>query len=168
MNKWLSMIILLLSCCTIAHALTPTPPPSPTPGIGIPSQGVTVRAYYDGEWHGLMQEMIYQQIETPNGRIFADGILHFMPLSAYVKEHDIPEASSLEGFEYKVTSNDSKEPVNSTLTVLRQDGDTLQRIEEIPEKWEDLEPGRYLFNITYDISSDKSSGCFASLLWVNR
>lgn len=168
MNKKLVMIILLLSFCTVAQALTPIPSPSPTPGIGIPLQWASVRAYYDGEWHGLRQEMIWQQIETPNGRLFADGILHFMPLSAYVKECDIPEAMSLEGFEYQVTRGDSQESVNSTLTVLRQDGDALQRIEEIPEKWEDLEPGRYLFNITYDISSDQSSGRFASLLWVNR
>lgn len=170
MKKKAILLVVSLLFCTVAHALTPTPTPlpSPTPGIGIVSQCAAVKAYYDGEWHALMQEMVWQQIATPNGYIFTDGLLHFMPLNEYVKGRDIPEAASPEGFEYQVMRGESSEPVSSTLTVLRQDGDSLQRIEELPERWEDLEPGRYLFSITYTISSDESGGCYTSLLWVNR
>lgn len=168
MKKRIVMIIALLSIGITAHALTPTPSPSPTPGIGTVSPGASVQAYYDGEWHTIMQEMVWQQIATPNGTVFADGLLHFMPLSQYVKNRDIPEAISLDGFEYRVTSVDDTQSVSSNLSVFRQNDDELQRLEEKPEYWDELEPGRYLFSIIVHSSGNDSSAESVSLLWVNR
>lgn len=63
------------------------------------------------------------------------------------------------------------ENVNSAsnhLIIYRQDGDNLQRLEENPERWEDLEAGRYLFSINVSASGNDSSISCVSLLWVNR
>lgn len=97
-----------------------------------------------------------------------DGILHFMPLNKYVEDKALPEAMSLDGFTYQVTIDENVNSASTHLIIYRQDGDDLQRLEENPERWEDLEVGRYLFSINVNTSGKNSSISCVSLLWVNR
>ena len=173
MKKLIIIFAALLFVRITAHALMPTISPSPileSSDNYKPIMGsIGVRAFFNGEWHGLASEMIWMQEKRPNWQeLYVDGILHFMPLNKYVEDKALPEAMSLDGFTYQVTIDENVNSASNHLIIYRQDGDNLQRLEENPERWEDLEAGRYLFSINVSASGNDSSISCLSLLWVNR
>lgn len=173
MKRLILMFIAFLFFGITAQALTPTLSPSPIPESNdnyIPIMGsIGVRAFFNGEWHGLASEMIWMQEKRPDGQdLYMDGILHFMPLNKYVEDKALPEAMSLDRFTYQITIDENVNSASNHLIIYRQDGDDLQRLGENPERWEDLEAGRYLFSINISASGNDSSINCVSLLWVNR
>lgn len=169
MKKLLLFLITLLIASANANALTPTLPPSNDPRYRPIMESFSVRAFFDSEWHWLSKEMIWSQEKMPNGQErMADGMLHFMPLNEYIKDKQIPEATSLNGFIYQITIYDNLKTVSNNLNVYRQEGDDLQKLEELPENWDDLEKGRYLFSIGIGVAGNDSGANCVALLWANQ
>ena len=172
MRRVLIFLLVLLSICFPAHALTPTPSPSPIPQntyTPIASR-VHVSAYFEGEWHALRNEVIWAQDQTPNGLICADGMLHFMPLLAYAQNTALsnpPETASLEDFAFRIDAEDGVESVSGSLQLLRLEGEELKKLEQQSEDWGELEPGRYLLCINVSASGNGSGVSCVSLLWAN-
>ena len=178
------LLILLLSPGIAARALsptptpppltapTPTPTPTPTPApfgaYGLISGAVQARVYYEGEWHPLRSEMIWAHENMPGGMMNFDGILHFMSLAEFVKDREIPETSSLEELTIDVLAADHVESCDYSLTIYRQEGEALVRLEEDAEGFSALGPGRYLIRIDLYASGNGSSAESCALLWADR
>lgn len=128
------LIVLLTPAAACAEFTTPSPTPSPTQyGFSSSNRSDKIERHLyveflsEGEWKELERHLIYSHEKG----IFADGILMFAPLSAYLEQIEIDEVTYSGEPVYRLHTDEYLDDYSFlvTITGTNQDGE-YQRWDE--------------------------------------
>ena len=122
-----------------------------------------IRLYdQDEAWHKPMKALVWSQ----DAHSSHDGILHFMPLEKFVKNHEIPELTIAEGFRFEVESADTLTTIRCAYKIFDEAWEVVAHSETEMPDLSLMEPGRYLLSISVYLGDPDASASMLNLAWL--